>query len=432
MSRLTSRLRTRRVSRIGLRASSIALAFSRTSPAWLDGVEYPANTARYPSVNGIKGLLNEEGTTNIIRHSDDWTQASVWIPQNSGTGAAPVLTYLPTGGPGGGGATRLQLNAGTGLTTADYALVQQNVTGLTNPHTASQSLKIRTNDGTTKKIFIRNPASTARTAITVTPAWQTVKLESLVSNSTANLLQIGACVGYGSDASVDVLVCNAQTELKPFATSEVVTGAATVTRAAETTTVSTVGLLTPSQGSVIIETYVNGNNAVATPAAQRTLFGMEGAGGDRIELRRTTGGVFQAITGNSTGSTATTWTNAPAEGLHRYCLAFDVVELVLAADGADRNSAASPKIPGDLQPLMYVNSNWQGVQQWGSPTTRMWFYDRKLSPAERTAATLGNPPPDFTANIRFDRGQMEVIQGHPWRMAELLNLLLDAPTVGPK
>jgi hypothetical protein len=99
---------------------------------------------------------------NRLVYSTDLTQTSVWVPQTIGAGVAPTTSIitLPLPGNGASGSvSQLYLNCASCSVSTDSSYLLQTVPGLTNPHTTSGGVWLRSN------LFITGASSTG-TAIT--------------------------------------------------------------------------------------------------------------------------------------------------------------------------------------------------------------------------------------------------------------------------
>jgi hypothetical protein len=104
--------------------------------------------------------------------------------------------------------------------------------------------------------------------------------------------------------------------------------------------------------------------------------------------------------------TTATYTGAVAAGWRHFGYRISAAELSLWIESAKVASAASPKLPTTLASNLYIGSDSLSAKQVNQPAAWVYFYNRALSDAEMAAATLGNPPPDFTAYYDWTQGTL--------------------------
>ncbi len=194
---------------------------------WLTEIEF------YRSPFG-SGIMVEEGTTNVWLNSE---AVDLWLRANSSVTANAVA------GPfGGNNADRVNF----GGITNDWDIVYQGT--FTGTYTWSAWLK--TADGSSKTVYVTwgAPDAAKRVTLTVDGTWR--RYTALVTPSGENVHlgnhQFHTPAGW-SAFSLDVW--GAQLEQKAYATSYMATTSASVTRSAETLTISTAGVLDPAQGT---------------------------------------------------------------------------------------------------------------------------------------------------------------------------------------
>lgn len=199
-------------------AYGVASTVTRSGSRWcFDGsgnlVSISANTAAVEP----RGLLVESARTNLVLHNRDLTQ-SAWTKSN--TTAAKTAT----------GIDGVANSASTLTATATNGTVLQAVTVASAARTTSLYLKRRTGTGTVEITRNNGTNWTAVTSSINATTWTRVTLTSTLANPT-----VGIRLGTNGDA-VDV-DC-AQDEAGSFATSPIVTGAATVARNADSVSMS--------------------------------------------------------------------------------------------------------------------------------------------------------------------------------------------------
>lgn len=132
----------------------------------------------YAGVQASTGLAPRYGRApksrrNLLSKTRAWSGAP-WSITNSGTGVAPVVTDNAELAPDGTmRATRIVLNKGAGTSTGDYVSIGQSVS-LSSGGKYAAGIWLRTTDGSTKQIQMRDDGATSYNPIivTVTPIWQ--------------------------------------------------------------------------------------------------------------------------------------------------------------------------------------------------------------------------------------------------------------------
>jgi hypothetical protein len=174
---------------------------------------------------GDRGVLIEGSRTNLLLHSQDFTQA-VWALDNSGA-VNPIVTANYGLAPDGTmTADRIQLNK-TGGT---FSRIAQMFTGLTlASYTAS--VWMRTISGTAN-VGLRNDSTGINCAVTTT--WQRFVLTVSTTAPGVQILLFDSIPG--NDETADILAWVGQLEAASFASSPIITVAAAATRAADVLT----------------------------------------------------------------------------------------------------------------------------------------------------------------------------------------------------
>lgn len=429
MSALRTRLVTRRQSRIGARISSIAMAFARTGPAWAGGVEYPANTPRFvdPSNSGVRGLINEEASTNLWPYSDalgtsSWTNVTV---ADNVDGTADKI--VPTATLGAHNVSRTVMTVGQpGTVSIDAKADGCNFLYLQpNGAVAANIVWFDLVNGTigTKGA---NLSGYSIAPVPNRPGYY--RCSASVANVTSGLCYIGVSQADGNnswsgDGVSGILVSRCQVEAKAYPTSPIPTNGASASRGAETTTVPTQGLLTPQAGTVSILAYVAGD-LLGTSVATHNLYDCaSGPSTNRIAIYKA-GGLWVAriVGGSGTAQNIAPSVSLPV-GWHWFTLAWSAGNMEFWIDAVSRGTQAAPALPSSLHSVEQIGAAFNATAQYGQPIATVIHHLRALSGSEVAALHAGSPPPDFTAHLDFTTGQLRVNQGHPWGPAELINFL---------
>lgn len=366
--------------------------FARSSPAWLDGVEYANNVPRFPSQSGTVGVTVEEAGTNIALRSEALTTAP-W----GGSGHTLTAALSPRGDMT---AWRIQSNTSSGN-------VLQAVT-VTASTTYTLSFYAKNNGGTAAKYRVYNNSGSAEI---IAPAsffssinggtWSRV---SVTFTTPVGCTSIGIYVSTYSLDTIDFLAWGVQLEAKAYATTYIPTAAATVTRNAETLTVPTQGLLTPSAGTVTLD-YTQ---RVAL-GATRVLWHCEiDANNYWSLLVHSTGRpYFEIKSGGVIYSTYNASNAIPAAGSRvRVTLRFNGATATHYANGTKSaaGDVAYTAPVGTFPALMWIGSGVSAASPSNIVAHGLHTYTDAMTDAEGVAASLGSPPSDFTAYFNFQTG----------------------------
>lgn len=380
--------------------------FTRSSPAWLDGVEYATNVPRFPSINGTRGVLVEEGTTPIQTFTNDLTNA-VYTKSNLTTSLVTV---------DGEQATRLIENTTPGVghtldATAPTA-GQPTTVSCEAKMNGRRWVAISPSGGSVyfdlQAGALGTQSSATGTITALADGWYRLTATVASASGGVPVLYLASADGvtsYTGDGASGVYVRRWQTEHKAYATSYMPRpDAAAVTRAPETLTVPTAGLLTPSAGSVTFD-YTQ---RVAL-GATRVLWHCEiDANNYWSLLVHSTGRpYFEIKSGGVSYSTYSASNAIPAAGSRvRVTLRFNGATATHFTNGTKSaaGDVAYTQPVGTFPALMWLGS---GVSE-ASPSNPVIFglhtHTRALSDSEGVAASLGSVVADFTAYFNFQTG----------------------------
>lgn len=405
-------------------------SFVRASIGWWNGTPYAINRARIvdPSNSGIRGVLVEEGTTQNATRTQEfdnvaWTKTALTITANSIAAPDDTLTadkFVET-------ATTNDHYAGVSIaaskTLSFYAKAGERSLVWCNGGDGFAAVTFF--NLATGTVAVTGGGYTATiTAVPDRPGWYRCTATKTTAVTTINLGTAisTAATSYAGDGTSGAYLWGAQGEDKAYATTYVPNaGATAVTRAAETLTVPTSGLLVPSQGSVIVKHYLDGNNLANPGVGFHSLFRHATAnfenevffGIDTNRLYFETSNQLGA--GGVTSATAlkaglTGW----AQGWKHTALSFSAAELSGWFEGVKVATAPTPNRPTAFgNSAIGYDSNTAG-RQINAPIALVIFYNRALTAAEHAAVPLGNYPPDFTAYFNVQDSEMELTS--PLRM----------------
>jgi len=202
-------------------------SFTRASDGYYQNADGTlTNFASGALRRGDRGVLIEGARTNLMLHSQDFTQA-VWALDNSGA-VNPIVTANYGLAPDGTmTADRIQLNK-TGGT---FSRIAQTLTGLTSG-SYTISVWMRTISGTAN-VGLRNDSTGINCVVTTT--WQ--RFSVTIGPATVAGVQILLFDSIpGNDETADILAWVGQLEAGAFPSSPIVTVAAAATRAADVLT----------------------------------------------------------------------------------------------------------------------------------------------------------------------------------------------------
>ncbi|MEL7669362.1 hypothetical protein [Methanobacterium sp.] len=234
----------------------VPLTFSRGSVAYNNGVSVPANIPRFQTVDGKRGILIEEGTTNL--HTSAMSTCS---------SIAGMTTY--------GTGTNLSVSNTVykGDITTSWKVITQGNQIIEGIYAAP--ITVTSNQNYTKSIYILAPNG-AKMILNVmegdwsgqsninfvgTGDWQRIQLSRMNTTSTIRFSVYTREVAQ----AITFYVAMCQLENKAYATSWTLGG---TTRQPETLTLSN-SIVNPNEGTIEIENYVN-NYVLTCPTGTTT------------------------------------------------------------------------------------------------------------------------------------------------------------------
>ena len=174
-------------------------------------------------------LLLEPQRSNVITQSEYF---GAWSKSYAGTGSLPIITVNEAISPEGlQNASKIVLDKGSGQTSGDYAFIQLGTT-MTGDATYSIYLKSATSSSYEVALRIVNTITT----VTVNSEWQRFDVSATsTTNPTAGIWLRG---GYSTSDNAEFYAFAAQVEAGSYPTSYIPTYGASVTRGADSLSIS--------------------------------------------------------------------------------------------------------------------------------------------------------------------------------------------------
>jgi hypothetical protein len=324
--------------------------FSRPSPAYdYRNVLVPSGRPRFARLDGMPGVLVEEGATNLTPYSDP-TDITKFSPRGDVTRASGIAPFLA------GGAEFID-NA-----TTRFAYQAHNT--LTPNTQYAFSFFIRMTDGgvplkaTDFTLMFASLAVPSDAIKVVSLGDGLYRVEAVLTTlATLNGYNCGV-VKYPGQSVRGFKVSGYQVEQKAFVTSYQPTNGAPVARSPEVLTLPTAGILSPAQGYIRMWVYVNALVKRTSGAAR--LFRVNRAdGGYAFTVNHSTSGFWFLTSFDDTNAT----TGAPGypdantpEGWHLFEAKWNAANLRLMVDGVVGGAAINPKLPTALHSLWHIGS----------------------------------------------------------------------------
>ena len=212
-----------------------------------DRLNFPRLSYMYGS---CPALLLEPQRTNLALHSSA-VGGTGWTMAFAGVGVTPTVTTNYAVAPDGTtSASRLQLSLGGGTTTLDQSLVTQTITGTS----CRGSFYIKTNDGSTKTIYMRGSSASS---VVIDGTWKRYDFDAATLSTTQFGIGLRGGQTPTNSNTADILVWGAQLEPNAaYPTTHIPTTSATATRVADSfsrNNIYTNGLITSAGGTWFVE-----------------------------------------------------------------------------------------------------------------------------------------------------------------------------------
>lgn len=192
-----------------------------TSPIITTGVA-ATRAADSVSISGLGAIIGQF-RTNLVPYSTP--TAGQWTTTSVGVGSLPVVTYGAAVGPNGTQAARVQLALNGGATGGDQSNFYSPAAAYTNGVTATASVWLRSNTGSTYAVALATPNG-QQAVVNVTPAWQRFTVSHTPAATGSGGVAVRLRGAAGTSDSADILVADAQWELGGVATDLIVSAGA--------------------------------------------------------------------------------------------------------------------------------------------------------------------------------------------------------------
>jgi len=210
-------------------------------------------------------LLLEPQRTNLCLYSSA-VGGTGWTIISAGTGVSPTVTTNYAVSPDGTmSASRLQLSLNGGTTTLDQSLVTQTLTGTS----CRGSFYIKTNDGSTKTIYVRGSSAYS---IVIDGTWKRYDFDAATLSTTQFGIGLRGGQTPTNSNTADILVWGAQLEAGAYPSSYIRTEATTVTRLADSfsrNNIYTNNLITSAGGTWYVE--LRGNLSLTQATSEQGI-----------------------------------------------------------------------------------------------------------------------------------------------------------------
>ena len=318
--------------------------FSRNSPAYLsDGTQVAANVPRFEPGKFGKGVMVEEGTENLLANpffaldSNGDGLADGWLKAYNLDGAAWTRENIA----GWSGKAQKAY-----IVDADYSDFELGIrqSGINKPgETVTLHARGITNKATLKlqAYDISNTVVIAARNFEVTPGVEfDISLTFTIPVNCTNLQIYVLTTRVAGWAVGDYIsVYAAQLEAKPYATSFI-----DGTRAAESLTIPTAGVLNPQEGTAEILLYVN--QAIRDSSAVRVFFEhLPGPGNsNRITMQHNNTPHWLFAIGNANGNvhSLSIADSEVADGWRLFAMKWGASEFAVYVDGVKKASISNP------------------------------------------------------------------------------------------
>ena len=351
--------------------------------------------ARIDFTNNTSGhLLLEPSSTNLVTHSEDFSDSS-WTKLGAGTGSAAVVTSNYAVSPDGTqNASRLQcdLNGGTS-SSGNQSLIYDTYSSSSDQ---TISIYVKSNNGQNQTIYFANTQTSGDTII-VTSEWQRF---TFTHSTSTYVLAIGlrGRSGGGIDDTADVLIWGSQAEASSFATSYIPTTGSTVTRAAETcNSAGNSTVFNDSEGVLYAEIAALTQNS----GDSRRFTISDGSIDNRVsfELDETEGLIKLFLSGSGTTNTLTTTTDVSIN--FKIAASYNSTSLKLFLDGTQIGADTSVVLPTGLNVFSFNNPFGGGTSPFYGKVKGVAVFKEALTDIELEKLTSWRDFRDLAESLEY-------------------------------
>lgn len=339
--------------------------------------DYTLNTG-----GACKGLLIEESRTNLLTYSA-LVGGTDWVTAKSGVATlATITTNYATSPDGTTSASRLQMTLNGGTTTSDWTQVFHSSFAQTNGAAYAQSIYLKSNDGNTYTVLLRDDtgSNAAQTLLTITPQWQRFTQNVTASNTTATGVKLWLRGGVGTSATADILAWGAQYEAGAFPTSYIPTVASTVLRNADVASMTGTNFsdwFNATEGSFVAQ-----SDTVDTTGFPTTLY--SAVVNNSITLDTSVASIRAVMFANNVAVLVKTSTKL---SVNTFAIAYKLNSHNAGFNGAAVTAATSGAVPTGLTSL---NIGSTGSSSYANGHIyKIMYYPQRLTDNELRAFTKG-------------------------------------------
>ena len=333
-----------------------------------------------PVTRALLGMRWEmEQRTNLITYSEQFDSAA-WTKFGAGTGSTPVVTANAGVSPSGAtDADLIVFDRGIGTTSGDVSQILSNDVSVTNGLSYTQSVWLKTSDGTTKAMILVATTGASST-ITVTGAWQRFTYTVTESATTTRIGLRIRSAGNVSSQVTSLYAWGAQLESGASASSYIPTTSAAVIRQPDVLSATSISpWYNQSEGTVVFE------GIASTPGStQRGLYLFsDGTDNERISGYRasTTQGGALVVDGGVTQADIATLGAISQSSIFRHAMAYKLNDVAGAVNGGTVGTDTSATMP-TITGLKLGQGNTAGTQAFMGYARRFQYFPKRLPDAQ--------------------------------------------------
>ena len=331
---------------------------------------------------GCPRILVEPERINRVLYSEQFDNA-YWVKTLGGVASAPVVTpNVETAPDGTTTADRVVFNLNGGTASGDFSQLESAIfTSISI--TRTQSVYIKTTDGTTKIFSFVSPTGTL-TTITVTSVYQRFTFTSTGINVSSVRLRLrGSASGEGTATSATIAIWGAQYEDGSNATSYIPTVAGTVTRVADVISKTGISsLIGQTEGTLYAEINITTfNNGV--------FFSInDGTSGNRIQMYKFTDNKIYCDRISATQSVTTSInSSALSVGTYKVAFAYQSGNSYLYINGAPVGATSAATFTFGSMGKVNIGSRFDDTSTFNDRIKSAILFPTRLSPGQLQTLT---------------------------------------------